>query len=125
MMIFINKNSTGQEIPRELIEPFLKLLAPFAPHICEELWARLGHQSCIALAPWPEYDETYLVKKSVNIAIQVNGKLRASIEVGIDSEKDGIISEAKANSNVSRHLEGKQILKEIYVPNRLVNFVVR
>ncbi|NOZ75703.1 MAG: leucine--tRNA ligase [FCB group bacterium] len=125
MMIFINKNSTGQEIPRELIEPFLKLLAPFAPHICEELWARLGHERCIALAPWPEYDETYLVKKSVNIAIQVNGKLRASIEVGIGSEKDGIISKAKANSNVSRHLEGKQILKEIYVPNRLVNFVVR
>ncbi|MFQ6613613.1 MAG: class I tRNA ligase family protein [Fidelibacterota bacterium] len=125
MMIFVNEFSSAPELPRKLIEPFLKLLAPFAPHISEELWNRLGHSGCIALENWPQYDESCLVRKTMTIAIQVNGKLRSSIEVGIESQKETVLSNAKNDSNVRRHLEGKRIVKEIYVPKRLVNFVVK
>lgn len=125
MMIFVNDFGKNKEIPSAMLEPLLKLLSPFAPHLCEELWQRLGHETSIALEPWPEFDESYLEKNTITIAVQVNGKLRADIDVDANAGKSDILNTAKAEKNVERHLEGKSISKEIYVPGRLVNFVAK
>ena len=125
MMICLNEISSNKELPKKLIEPFLQILSPFAPHMSEELWNKLGYSDCIALSKWPEYNESYLVKQTMTIAVQVNGKLRASMEIDVNLEKDEILLQAKEDENVQRHTAGKNIVKEIYVPRRLVNFVVK
>jgi leucyl-tRNA synthetase len=104
-------------------EPFVLILSPFAPHLAEELWARLGHDETLAYAPWPEVDEAALVKKTVEMAVQVNGTVRATIEVPATAEEADVLAAARAEANVARHLEGKTLRREIYVPGRIVNFV--
>ncbi len=111
-------------VPPSVAEPFVLLLAPFAPHLAEELWAALGHDDTLAYAPWPELDAQYLVADSVEIAVQVNGKLRGTVEVAPDASKDDMLAAARAESNVARYLGEGTIRKEIAVPGRLVNFVV-
>jgi leucyl-tRNA synthetase len=106
------------------LETLLQLLAPFAPHISEELWQQLGHEESIHLSQWPKYDEKYLVKDTVAIAIQVNGKLRGQIEVAAEASEDEVVKAAKANEKVVGYLKDQAIKKTIYVPGRLVNFVV-
>jgi len=105
------------------MEPFLVLLSPFAPHLSEELWARLGHDESLAYADWPEYEDRLLQRKVVEIPVQVNGTVRDTIEIDADAEEDAVIGAAKAADNVARHLDGKDIHREIYVPGRIVNFV--
>ena len=109
---------------RWTIETYLQLLAPFAPHITEELWSQLGHQTSIHISEWPVHDEQYLLTDTITIAVQVNGKLRGQVAVAADATKDDILAQAKADAKVAAHLDGKEIKKEIYVPSKLVNLVV-
>ncbi len=124
MMGFVNAAMKWESRPRVIMEPFVKLLSPFAPHIAEELWERLGHTSTLAYEPWPTYDEQLLVEETMRIVVQVNGKVRATLEVPANSDRDTILKLAREHPNVLRHLNGKEIRREIYVPNKLVNLVV-
>ncbi len=125
MMIFVSALQKAEKISVKSAGDFLKLLAPFAPHIAEELWSRLGGTQSISKEPWPSFDETKLASSSVKIGVQVNGKLRADIEVSKDESKDDVLAKAKADSKVQAHLQGKTIVKEIYVPMKIVNIVVK
>ena len=125
MMEFVNEATKASTLAREDAEKFVLLLAPFAPHMAEELWERLGHTKTLAYEPWPEYDESLLTEDTLDIAVQVLGKLRGLVQVPVDAPKEQILAAAKAEPNVQRHLEGKTIVKEIYVPGKLVNLVVR
>ncbi|MEM7737357.1 MAG: leucine--tRNA ligase, partial [Deinococcota bacterium] len=101
------------------------LLAPFAPHISEELWSRLGHDTSVHLEAWPSYDEGALEQSTVPMAVQVNGKVRAQIEVSKDASKDAILDIAKAEPNIAKYLQDGDIKREIVVPGKLVNLVVK
>jgi leucyl-tRNA synthetase len=115
----------GREAVRAEVEPLVPMVAPFAPHIAEELWERMGHDGSIFDgANWPDFDEAKAVESSVEIAVQVNGKLRASINVAKDAAEADVVAAARAEENVARHLEGVQERRVIYVSGRLVNFVV-
>jgi leucyl-tRNA synthetase len=111
-------------VPRAWVDAFVRVLAPFAPHLGEELWRRLGHTETITFAPWPEWDEAKLAVDTITIAVQVNGKLRDSVDVPADAGEPDVIATAKASANVQKYLEGKTIRREIYVKGRLVNLVV-
>lgn len=106
------------------VESLLQLLAPFAPHVAEELWQQLGYKDSIHISQWPEHDEKYLVQDKVTIVIQVNGKLRGEIQVAPDASEESTVMAAKANDKVASHLKDQTIHKTIYVPGKLVNFVV-
>ncbi len=106
------------------LESLLQLLAPFAPHISEELWSQLGQKGSIHQSSWPKYDEKYLFQDTVTIVIQVNGKLRGQVEVAADANEETVVQAAKTHEKAASYLEGKEIRKTIYVPGRLVNFVV-
>ncbi len=125
MMEFVTVGLAQERLPRESLLDFLRILNPYAPHLAEEVWERLGCTSCLSDEPWPQWDPEALVESTVNIAVQVQGKLRGSLSVPKDMEKDELLRQAKALENVARHLEGMSIVKEIVVPGRLVNFVVR
>ncbi len=125
MMEFVNEATKASRLDREDAEKFVLILAPFAPHLAEELWERLGHTESLAYEPWPKYDEQFLTEDSLDIAVQVLGKLRGLIQVPVDATKEQILEAAKAEPNVQRHIEAKTIVKEIYVPGKLVNLVVR
>ncbi|HUC90369.1 MAG TPA: leucine--tRNA ligase [Patescibacteria group bacterium] len=101
-----------------------QLLAPFAPHITEELWSQMGLQGSIHTAKWPEFDEKYLEQDTMTIAVQINGKLRAQIEVPSDATKEQILETAKANQKAAAHLSGKELKKSIYITGKLVSFVI-
>jgi leucyl-tRNA synthetase len=124
-LIKLNNELTGQSaVPRELAENFALLLAPFAPHLAEELWLKLGHHKSLTRRPWPGYDPAKLVESTVEIPVQVNGKLRDKITVSADAGDDEIFDKAAAADKVAPYLQGKEIKKKLYVPGRLVNFVV-
>ena len=105
---------------------FTVLLNMFAPHICEEVWelSKLG-DGMVCQQPWPEYDESKCVDKTIEIAVQVCGKIRCRLEVTADIDAESAIAAAKADSKVAAELSGKQIVKEIYVPGKLVNIVAK
>lgn len=109
---------------REAIQTLLQLLAPFAPHITDELWEQMGHGESIHISEWPRYDEKYLVSDTRNIAVQVNGKLRGEVQVSSSAAQDEVIEAAKQVEKVAPYLADSQIRKSIYVPGRLVNFVI-
>jgi leucyl-tRNA synthetase len=125
MMIFVNEVTRTELRPRQLLEPFVLLVAPFAPHIAEELWEKLGHPESLARAPWPAFDPAQLVRTSVEVVIQVNGKVRSKITVGVDTPDERLESLALADAAVQRQMEGKHLAKTIVVKNKLVNLVVR
>jgi leucyl-tRNA synthetase len=108
---------------RDQGERFLRALAPFAPHVCEELWARMQTGGLIVKAAWPAADPKYLALDEIDLPVQVNGKLRATVKAPKDSSQADL--EAIARAAVASHLEGKQIVKTIVPQGRLVNFVVR
>jgi leucyl-tRNA synthetase len=123
MMEFVNAANKWDAMPRAVAAPFVVLLSPFAPHISEELWARMGHDETLAYADWPEYEKALLQREVVEMAVQVNGTVRGTIEVEADAAEDDVLAAAKAEDNVARHLDGKTIEREIYVPGQIVNFV--
>ena len=104
---------------------FIRILCPFAPHICEELWEQNGGEGFCSLAKWPEYDEAKTVDATIEIAVQINGKMRSVISIPAKAEKDEAISIAKADEKITAAIDGKTIVKEIYVPGKIVNIVVR
>ncbi len=124
MMVFVNEATKATKIPRAWFESFVKILAPFAPHVAEEMWQRLGHTKTISFEAWPAYDETKIAKDVMVIAVQVLGKLRGQIEVPTSASEAEILAAAKADEKVMSFLDGKAIKREIYVKGRLVNFVV-
>jgi len=103
----------------------LLMLSPFAPHICEEMWERMGFGGQVSGQPWPEYDESKTVMDTVEMAVQVGGKLRGTVQTARDSDQETVVSAAKANEKVARFLEGMEIVKVIHVPNKLVNLIVK
>jgi leucyl-tRNA synthetase len=124
-LIEMNSALVGRaSIPRSIAETFVLLLAPLAPHIAEELWSRFGHTTSLAYEAWPSYDERLLAEEQITVAVQVNGKLRGSITVAADADEEAVLGLAKADENVARHLEGKVLRREIYVPGKIVNLVV-
>jgi leucyl-tRNA synthetase len=125
MMIFVNEVMKSDARPRQLLEPFVLLLSPFAPHIAEELWHRLGHDGTLAYERWPAYDPAMLRQSEVEIVIQVNGRVRSKITVPADTPEEILESLALADPDVQRHTEGKKLVKSIVVKNRLVNLVVK
>ena len=124
MMVFVNEATKAAVVPRDWFEAFVRILAPFAPHVSEEMWQRLGHTQGISFEPWPVHDEAKLARDTIMIAVQVNGKLRGQIEVAADASEDAIKAAAKVDEKVVPFLDGKPIKKEIYVKGRLVNLVV-
>ena len=129
MMVFINEAMTWQTKPLSVLKPFLQLLAPFAPHLAEELWARLHSTfgqaaTSLAYAPWPKFDAALLVESEIEIPVQVNGKFRDTIKVAVDADNAAIESAAKASEKVQQFIAGKAIKKVIIVPKRMVNLIV-
>ena len=110
---------------REVVQDMTLLLSPMAPHIASEVWELLGQGENVLDAPWPSWDEELAADEVVTVVVQVNGKLRERLQVPVDAEKDDVLAQARAAENAARFLEGKQVVKEIYVPGKLVNFVVR
>jgi leucyl-tRNA synthetase len=125
MMEFTNHFTTASERPREALEKFVLLLSPFSPHIAEELWQALGHQQSLAYEPWPEFDPALAKEDTVEVPVQINGKLRSKITVATGADKAQLESAARADEKVRDLLNGKQVVKVIVVPGRLVNFVVK
>lgn len=125
LMIFMNAAYKAGKCPREYAEGIIKMLSPVCPHVCEELWSILGHDKTIAYESWPVYDEKELVVDTIEIAVQVNGKLKGKIEIGIDEEQDSVLAKAKEQPDVKALLDGKTVVKEIYVKGRIVNIVAK
>jgi len=125
MMVFINAVYKEEVFPKEYAEGFIKLLNPIAPFMTEEIWNILGYNETISYEKWPEFDESKTVEDNVEIGVQVNGKLRGSIEVSNDTTEDDMIKLALSNENVKRHTEGKEIIKTIVIKKRIVNIVVK
>jgi leucyl-tRNA synthetase len=125
MMEFTNAFTTAETRPRSAMAPFVLLLAPFAPHIAEELWSILGHKESLAYAPWPTYDEAKLVEPEVEIPVQINGKVRAKLRIPPNASKEAIQAKAELDPQVQTQLAGKAIVKVVVVPGKMVNFVVK
>ena len=125
MMELTNAIYKTQKVNQSVMEAFVLLLSPIAPHMMEELWQRLGHTSTLAYEKWPVYDEAMLQEDEMEIVVQIMGKKRATISVPVDAEQEDVLKIAQAEPRLSDYLSGKQILKVIYVPKRLLNIVVK
>ncbi len=101
------------------------MVSPIAPHIAEELWKRFGHEGTITYVDFPTFDEKYLVDDEVEVPVQINGKVKTRINVAADADEDTVVSAALADSRIAELTEGKNIVKQIYVPGRMVNLVVK
>ncbi len=125
MMELSNFLTKQPQRPRQVLEPFVLLLSPFAPHLAEELWEALGHEKSLAYEPWPQYDEALTKDATVEIPVQINGKLRSKVQVAADTGKETLEEAARADPKVASYLEEKELIKTIVVPGRLVNFVLK
>lgn len=125
MMEFTNYFTKQSVRPHAVMEQFVLILSPFAPHIAEELWQVLGHDQTLAYEPWPAYDEALTREEQIEIPIQILGKLRSKIVVPADSDQATILAAAREDARIAELLRGKEVVKTIYVPGKLVNFVVR
>lgn len=125
MMSLINDIEEAGSITEDELSVFLRLLCPFAPHICEELWENLGNSDFVSVSAWPEYDESKTVDSEIEIAVQINGKLRSVIIVDAGISKDDAIAAAKSDAKVLEAIAGKSVVKEIYVPGKIVNIVIK
>ena len=125
MMIFVNAVYKNGSCPKEYAEGLIKMLSCIAPHIGEEIWSILGHDDTIAYEKWPVYDEAQLIEDTVEIVVQVNGKIKTKLNIAKDEDKESVLAKAKADENVAKVIDGKNVVKEIVVPNKLVNIVVK
>ena len=125
MMIFINAAYKEETLPIEYAEGFLKLLNPVAPHITEELWNRLNHNKTIAYEKWPEYDESKITENEIEIPVQINGKVKETITIPVDLEEGKVKEIVHENGNIANLTNGKTIVKEIYVKNKIYNIVIK
>ncbi len=124
MMIFVNFASKFNEMPQRALENFLKLLAPFAPHLAEELWLRLGHKDSIFKQKWPEYNPALIRDEEIELVVQINGKVRDRIKISVDTAEAEAKELAKKSQKIQNYLSGKEIKKTIFVKNRLINIVI-
>ena len=124
-MIFVNAVYKEGKCPKVYAEGLIKMLSCICPHIGEELWSLLGHDNTIAFEPWPTYDDAKTADDEVEIVVQINGKLRAKIKAPVDTPAPEVIALAKADEAIAAAIEGKTIIKEISVPNKIVNIVVK
>ena len=125
MMIFVNEAYKAKSVYRPYAENLVKMLSCIAPHVCEEMWQLLGHDTTIAYETWPTYDEAMLEQATVEMAVQVNGKVRAKITVNKDEDDEVVKQTALSQDNVKTHTDGKNIVKVIVVKNKIVNIVVK
>jgi len=125
MMEFTNHFTHCENRPSEAMEALVLLLAPFAPHIAEELWSILGNTDSLAYAPWPTFDESKIAESELDIPVQINGKMRAVVKVPADADKAAMQSIAESDDAIAPQLDGKNVVKVICVPGRMVNFVVK
>ena len=119
----IEPQGHGLAVLKEGVEASILMLSPITPHICHQLWLSLGHEKPVLETSWPKFDNSALVKDTLQVVVQVNGKVRAKLEVASSTDKDALEAIALKDDNVSRHIEGKTIRKVIVVPNKLVNIV--
>jgi len=124
MMIFVNHLSKQQVRPKSVVEKFVQILAPFAPHIAEELWQKLGHTDSLAYEPWPEYEPELIKEKEIELAVQVNGKIRDRIVISADADEEKIKQDALSSEKVIAAMTGKEPKKIIVIKSRLVNIVI-
>ena len=125
MMIFMNAAYKAGKCPKDYAEGIVKMLSCICPHVGEEIWQILGHDDTIAYEAWPTYDETALKEDVVEIGIQVNGKVKGTVTLAVDEESDSALAKAKAVPSVQAAIEGKTVVKEIYVKGKIVNIVVK
>lgn len=127
LMIFVNEANGWEGVPKSAARDFVILLSPFAPHIAEEIWSRLGHDETLAYEPWPAFNEEYLKSDTIELPVQVNGKVRANISIPSDrfKDKEFVIGLAKQQPNIQKYLDGTTMIKEVFVPGRIVNLVVK
>jgi leucyl-tRNA synthetase len=125
MMTLINGIYEHGSLTKDELGVFVRLLCPFAPHICEEMWEALGNKGLCAVAPWPEYDEAKTQDATVEIAVQICGKVKSTIRIAADAKQDEAIAAAKADEKIAALLDGKTIVKEIYVPGKILNIVAK
>ena len=124
-MIYCNHLQKCDTISKKLIEELVVILSPFVPHLSEEFWSLLGHSETITYQSWPHFDDNLMQLDEVTITVQVNGKLRANIDIAKDSNEKVVITKALSLDNVEKYTSVGKIVKTIYVPNRLLNFVVK
>ena len=125
LMELVNALTPMEQRPRSVVKSFVRLLAPFAPHLCEELWRVLGHDKSLAYAPWPSFDPDLASDDQREYVIQLNGRMRYKIVADADMAADALLALVKADRQVKDLLADKRVVKEVVVPGRLVNFVVR
>ena len=125
MMIFINEAYKAKTVYKPYAEGIVKMLSCIAPHVCEEMWEKLGHDETLSYEPWPTYDESKMVVETITMPVQVNGKVRAKIEINKDASQDEVKEVALAQDNVKTHVEGKEIKKIIVVPGKIINIVAK
>src|SRR5688572_18741897 len=125
LMIYSNHLASSKAVPREAFEKLLLCLAPLAPHLAEELWHGLGYESSITVAAWPTHDEALCVDDTVEVPLQVNGKVRGRVVLPKNATEADARAAALADRGVVNSLEGKQVVKVIYVPGRILNLVVK
>ena len=125
MMVFTNHLAKLDVAPREAVEKLVAMLSPFAPHVAEEAWAALGHTGTIAYVPWVQWDEALCIDNTSQMGVQVNGKVRGSIELANDATQDEAMETAMAVESVKKFVDGKDIKKVIYVPGKIVNIIAK
>ena len=125
LMGLLNEICDCGSLTRDELVTYIKLLSPVAPHLCEEINEKLGNSEMLAVSSWPEYDEGKTVDATVEIAVQVNGKLRSTVTLPLDCPRDEALAAAKADARVAASIEGKTVVKEITVPNKIINIVVK
>jgi len=125
MMALLNEVYEVGSLNREELSMLIRVLSPFAPHLAEEMWETIGGEGLCSLAEWPAWDESKTVDSTVEVAVQINGKVRATVELPLNCPKEDAIAAAKADTRVAPYLEGKTVVKEISVPNKIVNIVVK
>ena len=125
LMTLMNDISAKGSITKGELKTYLTMLNPFAPHITEEMWEMAGFEGMMVTAPWPEYDEAKTVDKEIEIPVQICGKLRSVLKIAADADKDTILAAAKADPKILPYTEGKTVIKEIFVPGKMVNLIVK
>lgn len=125
MMIFMNAATKAGKCPKEYAEGFIKMFSCVCPHAGEEMWSILGHDNTIAYEPWPQFDSEAVKEDTIEIGVQVNGKVRGTVEIAVGEDTKDVLEKAKKLPSVAKAMDGKEIVKEIYVPGRIVNIVVK
>jgi leucyl-tRNA synthetase len=123
-MILLNAMQRSESVSRTTAKAFLQLLAPFAPHVAEELWHLLGETSSIVNTQWPTFDPSVLKHETVTVPVQINGKVRGEVKVPANTPREEIVNRAKELSKIIPFIASRRIVREIYVPNKILNFVV-